>query len=152
MFWLPLVCKVPVTLSLLLHCGLHDTTVGSVKTGLECPVKCRMFLTSNKDSLGMGVIKTSPLSHAPAQRLKPSRWISCASLMMAICIQEPEYCFLFSVSLENFDGIETIGTSLERLNCSPVLAGTAWWPEVWSNIGGHQLESTLILVSLGSGN
>lgn len=140
-----------MTLSLSLLYGLHETMVGPVKTGLEFPIKCRMVLAANKGSLGMGIIKTSRLSHAPAQRHKTSRWMSCASLMMAVCIQEPEYCFLPSVSLENFDGIETIGTSLECLNCSPVLAGTAWWPGVWSNIGGHQLESELILVSLGSG-
>lgn len=107
---------------------------------------------SSPRSLGMGVIKASQLSHAPAQRLKPSRWISCASLMMAICVQEPEYCFLPSVSLEIFDGIEIIGTSLECLNCSLVLAGTAWWPGVWPNVGGHQLESALIPVSLVSGS
>lgn len=51
---------------------------------------------------------------------------------MAVCLQKPECCFLPSVSLETFGGIEMVGTSLESRNCSPVLAWGLvqrwfWW-------------------------
>lgn len=119
-FQLPLVCTV---LSLFLLC---DTMMRPVKARLESPAKCSMVLAYNKDSLGMGVIKTSQLCHAAAQRLKSSRWINFASLMMAVCIQELKYCFPPSLSLAVFNGIEIIWISLKCPNCSPVLAGIAW--------------------------
>lgn len=138
---------------------------GLVKAGLEFPGKCRMLLAPNKDSLWTGVIKRLQLCTC-ISRFESSRWISCALLMMAVCVQVPEYCFLPLVSLEIFNGIEIIWNSFQCLNYSAVFTGTVclgsgptlvdssgnqhWFRWAWAQVTSTYKQSIFITVEVYS--